>query len=54
MSHEIDARRGAFPAVREIGFGQPLVWLARGWRDFLAAEAAMDRRLDKGSGEDAR
>jgi uncharacterized membrane protein len=36
MSHEIDARRGAFPAVREIGFGQPLVWLARGWRDFLA------------------
>ena len=36
MSHEIDARRGAFPAVREIGFGRPLVWLGQGWRDFLA------------------
>jgi len=36
MSHEIDARRGAFPAVREIGFGRPLAWLGQGWRDFLA------------------
>ena len=37
MSHEIDARRGAFPGVREIGFGQPLHWLRRGVGDFLAS-----------------
>ena len=36
MSHEIDAKRSAFPSVREITFGQPLTWLANGWRDFLA------------------
>jgi uncharacterized membrane protein len=36
VSHEIDAKRSAFPAVREITFGQPLVWLGKGWRDFLA------------------
>jgi uncharacterized membrane protein len=36
MSHEIDAKRSAFPDVREITFGQPLTWLANGWRDFLA------------------
>jgi uncharacterized membrane protein len=36
MSHEIDAKRSAFPDVREITFSQPLAWLANGWRDFLA------------------
>jgi uncharacterized membrane protein len=36
MSHEIDAKRSAFPDVREITFGHPLTWLGNGWRDFLA------------------
>lgn len=36
MGREIDSQRAAFPQVREVPFGRPLVWLAQGWRDYRA------------------
>jgi uncharacterized membrane protein len=36
MGHEIDTQRAAFPEVRSVTFGRPLVWLRNGWRDYRA------------------
>ena len=33
---QIEAQHSALPAVRVVGAGAPLRWLAAGWRDFLA------------------
>lgn len=33
---EADASRSTMPAVRTVGIGAPLAWVAAGWRDLLA------------------